>query len=91
MSIKDWLAVSADLTRELEVLARSGDGAEKIKTRFPYVIARLEKLAAYFNAQADNAKGYFKDPVQRDAAIAALALRERAAIAMVTALKELSN
>ncbi len=90
MSIKDWMAMSADLTGDMEALAHHDGNAEAIKSKLPYVIARLEKLAAYFNAQAENAKGYFKDPKQREVALAALEQREKAASAMVKALKELS-
>lgn len=92
-SIKDWVSMSADLTKDLEELTRSGGNGRtgEIKAKFPYVIARLEKLSAYFNAQAENAKGYFKDPNQRDAAIAALAERENTARSMANALKDLSK
>jgi NAD(P)-dependent dehydrogenase (short-subunit alcohol dehydrogenase family) len=93
MSLKDWTAISVDLARDMEELARSGENgkAAVIKGKFPYYIARIEKLAAYFNAQAENAKGYFKDPEQRDTAIAALAQRESAALGMTKALRELSK
>lgn len=91
MSIKDWMAMSADLTRDMEALTRQDGDVGAIKGKLPYAIARLEKLAAYFNAQAENAKGYFKDPKQREVALAALEQREKVASAMAKALKELSK
>jgi NAD(P)-dependent dehydrogenase (short-subunit alcohol dehydrogenase family) len=93
MSIKDWMTMSAELSRDLSHLAQSGGNGSSgtIKGKFPYYSSRLEKLAAYFGAQTENARGYFKDPVQRDTALAALARREEAANAMAKALKELDN
>jgi hypothetical protein len=92
MSIKDWMTMSAELTRDLQHLAGAGNGnSGTIKGKFPYYISRVEKLAAYFNAQAENARGYFKDPKQRDVAMTALAQRENAARAMAKALNDLDN
>ncbi|MGA9138755.1 MAG: SDR family oxidoreductase [Methanocella sp.] len=90
MSIKDWVAMSGDLTRDMEELERSGR-SDAIKGKLPYVISRLEKLETYFRAQAENAKGYFKDPEQRDVALAELARRESVTAVTVKALKELSK
>jgi NAD(P)-dependent dehydrogenase (short-subunit alcohol dehydrogenase family) len=93
MSIKDWLAMSSDLTRDLKQLADAGrnDSGKIVRGKFPYYISRLEKLAAYFNVQAENAKGYFKDPQQRDMAMAALAQRENVARVMAKALNDLNE
>jgi NAD(P)-dependent dehydrogenase (short-subunit alcohol dehydrogenase family) len=93
MSIRDWLSISSDLTRDLKQLAdgRANGSNNMVKGKFPYYISRLEKLAAYFNSQAENARGYFKDPGQRDLAMAALAQRENTASAMVRALKDLNE
>jgi hypothetical protein len=85
--------MSTDLTRDLKQLADAGinGSTNMVKGKFPYYISRLEKLDAYFNAQAENAKGYFKDSQQRDMAMAALAQRENTARAMADALKSLDN
>jgi NAD(P)-dependent dehydrogenase (short-subunit alcohol dehydrogenase family) len=88
MSIKDWMSISADLVRDMEELGRPGSDcrADAIMGKLSYYIDRVERLAAYFGAQAENAKGYFKDPKQREIALKALAQREEAARAMTAAL-----
>nr|WP_255668457.1 SDR family oxidoreductase [Methanocella sp. CWC-04] len=91
MGINDWLKVSADLVNDLNELS-CPDGADKaasIKGKFPYVISKLEKLADYFKGSIENAKGWFKDPKQRDIAVEALERRENAVKSLISSLKEL--
>ncbi|WP_424358622.1 SDR family NAD(P)-dependent oxidoreductase [Methanocella sp. MCL-LM] len=92
MSIKDWQKTAADLIADLEELARTSDAAKAgaIKTKFPVIISRAVKLEKYIQSSAENAKNYFKDPVQRETALEALAQREKAVTDLVKALKELS-
>ena len=92
MSIKDWLKTAADLTADLEELARTPDAARAgaIRAKFPVIISRAEKLEKYIQSSAENARNYFKDPKQREAALEALAQREKAVADLAVALKDLS-
>jgi len=94
MSIRDWQRTSADLTSDLEELARLTDGsdaarAKAIKAKFPVILPRVEKLERYIQSSTENAKQYFKDPKQREAALAALEQRQKTVSDVVRALKEL--
>jgi NAD(P)-dependent dehydrogenase (short-subunit alcohol dehydrogenase family) len=91
MDIKEWIALGNDLNRDLDQLTLEPDSsrAEAITSTFPYIIDRLETLAAYFSALAEESKGYFMDRETRDAAIATVAKREKIAAAMAGSLKDL--
>ncbi|HMK48175.1 MAG TPA: SDR family oxidoreductase [Methanocella sp.] len=89
MSIRDSIVMGDDLIRDLEDLERGNGNVGVFKGKVPYYIARLEKLSVYFSAQVENARGYFKDPTQRELAIAALAQRESAARRLAQALKSI--
>ena len=91
MDIKDWIRLSGDLTHNLDDLTGEEDRgkAEAIRSKFLYIIDRLETLAAYFFALSEESKGYFRDREERDAAIATLKYREKTAASLAGALKDL--
>ncbi|MGD2206773.1 MAG: SDR family oxidoreductase [Anaerolineae bacterium] len=93
MSIQDWLEVAADLTSELETLARAeetGDTKEanRIRGKLPWLEDNLGKLADYFEKTRQDAKGFIRDPEALDAALEALTHREMAVRSLISALEQ---
>ncbi len=77
MSVKDWLETASNLVVELEAAPGSPE-AQPIRAKLSWLQDRLERLAAFFRKNQNDARGYIRDPQQLRLALAALEQREAA-------------
>ncbi|MGQ9530088.1 MAG: SDR family oxidoreductase [Candidatus Bathycorpusculaceae bacterium] len=94
LSIKDWVQNGADLVTQLQNLSRfvkagRKEEAKQIKTKLPFLITALEKLADYFQSTREDAKGFIKDSTALSAALEALTYREKTIRALISTLERI--
>lgn len=91
---KDWIETADNLIFQLQNLSewmKEGKTEElnKFKSKLPWIIAMLEKLADYFNSTIEDARGFIKDPHDLSLALEALDYREKAVHSLVSSLKKM--
>ena len=96
LSIKDWVQNGNELVTQLQNLSRALESgrkeeAKQIKTKLPFLINVLEKLAGYFQNTREDAKSFIKDPKALSAAIEALTYRENTVRALISTLKRIAE